>query len=175
VSREDPSSPPWTYRVEASPAGQAPVPVVPTSNDPLALLHALVSLQSQTVEMHRQGLEMQRQALALLQETTQVARDQRARQIADLERWQQSHARVNAACKQTLTELEQVHASLMGELAAYVAENHDELLEGEFVLSEFVDKFGPRLAHINTMLAVLRPLAAAQPAKPAEGQQQGGS
>ena len=28
-------------------------------------------------------------------------------------------------------------------------------------LSDFVDRFGPRLAHLNTMLAVLRPLAAA--------------
>jgi small-conductance mechanosensitive channel len=144
------------------------VPVVPTTNDPLVLLHALVSLQSQSVEMQRQGLEMQRQALALLQETTQVARDQRTRQIAELERWQQSHAGVISACKQTLSELEQVHASLMAELSAYVGENHENLMEGDFALSEFVDKFGPRLAHINTMLAVLRPLAAAQ-VKPAEG------
>ena len=27
---------------------------------------------------------------------------------------------------------------------------------------DFVDRFGPRLAHLNTMLAVLRPLAATQ-------------
>ena len=32
----------------------------------------------------------------------------------------------------------------------------------DFSLSDFVDRFGPRLAHLNTMLAVLRPLAAAQ-------------
>ena len=49
----------------------------------------------------------------------------------------------------------------MGELAEYVEENHDNLLDGDFALTEFVDKFGPRLAHLNTMLAVLRPLAAA--------------
>ena len=60
-----------------------------------------------------------------------------------------------------LPQLEQVHASLMGELAIYVQENLDNLLEGEFTLTDFVDKFGPRLAHLNTMLAVLRPLAAA--------------
>jgi hypothetical protein len=49
----------------------------------------------------------------------------------------------------------------MNELANYVDDNHENLLEGDFSLSDFVDRFGPRLAHLNTMLAVLRPLAAA--------------
>ncbi len=40
-------------------------------------------------------------------------------------------------------------------------EHHENLVEGDFALSDFVDRFGPRLAHLNTMLAVLRPLAAA--------------
>jgi len=47
----------------------------------------------------------------------------------------------------------------MGELVNHVAENHENLVEGEFALTDFVDRFGPRLAHLNTMLAVLRPLA----------------
>jgi hypothetical protein len=52
-------------------------------------------------------------------------------------------------------------------MAAYIEENHDNLVDGDFTLSDFVDRFGPRLAHLNTMLAVLRPLAAAQ--KKSEG------
>jgi hypothetical protein len=28
-------------------------------------------------------------------------------------------------------------------------------LDGEFVLSEFVDRFGPRMAHLNGVLQVL--------------------
>ena len=52
-------------------------------------------------------------------------------------------------------------SALMAELVNHVAENHENLVEGEFALTDFVDKFGPRLAHLNTMLAVLRPLAAA--------------
>ena len=92
----------------------------------------------------------------------QVSREQRASQGAELERWQAGHDHVLDACKDTLGRLEQVHASLMGELANYVEENHENLLEGDFSLSDFVDRFGPRLAHLNTMLAVLRPLAAAK-------------
>ena len=169
MSPENPSSPPWTYRMEVSPTGPGPgggaaVPV----GDPANLLHFLASIQSQQFEltrqiheMHRQSLEIQRQQLELLRENTQLARDQRARQIADLERWQQGHEHVIDSCKQALGQLEPVHATLMRELTDYVEENHENLLDGDFTLSDFVDRFGPRLAHLNTILAVLRPLAAA--------------
>lgn len=155
--------------MEVSPTGQAPVPVIANVNDPLALLHIMANLQSQTLELQRQMLDAQRQELELLRETVQVARDQRTRQVADLERWQQSHGPVLDACKTALGQLEQVHAALLREMTFHIEDNHENLLEGDFSLSDFVDRFGPRLAHLNTMLAVLRPLAAAQPnAKKAE-------
>ncbi|WP_410961816.1 hypothetical protein, partial [Salmonella sp. SAL4359] len=88
-------------------------------------------------------------------------RDQRTRQMAELERWQAGHDGVLDSCKDSLGKLEKVHAALMRELTEYVDENHENLVEGDFTLSDFVDRFGPRLAHLNTMLAVLRPLAAA--------------
>ncbi len=131
-------------------------------NDPILLLHLLANLQSQTLEVQRQMLEMQRQQLEISRELIQVNREQRARQGAELERWQAGHEHVLETCRETLGKLEQVHASLMGELANYVDDNHENLLEGDFSLSDFVDRFGPRLAHLNTMLAVLRPLAAAK-------------
>ncbi len=160
-SRENPSSPYWTYRMEVSPTGQGPTPVVTNANDPVALLHLLINLQSQTLELQRQSLEIQRQQLELSREAAQVSREQRARQISELERWQTGHESVLENCRDSLTSLEQVHAALMGDLAEYVSENHENLIDGEFALTDFVDRFGPRLAHLNTMLAVLRPLAAA--------------
>jgi len=147
--------------MEVSPTGQ-PTPVIPNLNDPIALLHLIANLQSQSLEIQKQILENQRQQLELAREAAQVSREQRSRQIAELERWQAGHESVLDNCKETLSNLEQVHAALMGELANYVAENQENLLEGEFTLTDFVDRFGPRLAHLNTMLAVLRPLAAAK-------------
>jgi hypothetical protein len=160
-SRENPSSPYWTYRMEVSPTGQGPSPVVANPNDPVALLHLLLNLQSQTLELQRQSVEIQRQQLELSREAAQVSREQRSRQIAELERWQNGHEAVLEHCRESLGSLEQVHAALMGDLAHYVSENHENLIDGEFALTDFVDRFGPRLAHLNTMLAVLRPLAAA--------------
>ena len=160
-TRENPPSP-WTYRMEVSPTGQAAIPITPATNDPVVLLHALISLQSQTLDVQRQILDNQRQQLEMAREATQLGRDQRSRQIAELERWQNSHDGVVDHCKEALGQLESVHAALMGDLANYVDEHHENLVEGDFALSDFVDRFGPRLAHLNTMLAVLRPLAATQ-------------
>lgn len=160
-SRENPPSAAWTYRMEVSPTGQGPTAGMANANDPIVLLHLMVNLQNQTLDALRQIVEVQRQQLDLSREMVQVSREQRARQGAELERWQTGHEHVLDACKDTLGRLEQVHASLMGDMANYVEENHENLLEGDFSLSDFVDRFGPRLAHLNTMLAVLRPLAAA--------------
>jgi hypothetical protein len=148
--------------MEVSPTGQGAASPGANPNEPIVLLHLLVNLQNQTLDTVRQLLEVQRQHLELSREMVQVNREQRARQGAELERWQVGHDHVLDACKDTLGRLEQVHAALMGELSNYVEEHHDNLLEGDFSLSDFVDRFGPRLAHLNTMLAVLRPLAAAQ-------------
>jgi hypothetical protein len=147
--------------MEVSPTGQGPAQLVTNPNDPVALLHLLVNLQNQSLELQRQMMELQRQQLELSREVAQINRDQRARQMSELERWQGGHESVLESCRESLGNLEQVHAALMGELANYVKENYDNLLDGEFALTDFVDRFGPRLAHLNTMLAVLRPLAAA--------------
>ena len=165
-SRENPPSTSWTYRMEVSPTGQPSSPTPPNTNmnshgDPVALLQILVTLQTQTLDVQRQILQNQAQQLELTKEATHVAREQRARQIAELERWQAGHDQVLDQCRDSLTQLEQVHSALMGELVNHVAEHHENLVEGDFALSDFVDRFGPRLAHLNTMLAVLRPLAAA--------------
>jgi hypothetical protein len=148
--------------MEVSPTGQSPTPTPGHPNsDPIALLHALVALQSQTLDVQRQILQNQQQQLELTKEAAQISREQRARQIAELERWQSGHERVLDQCRESLGQLEQVHSALMGELVNHVAEHHENLLDGDFALTDFVDRFGPRLAHLNTMLAVLRPLAAA--------------
>ena len=35
----------------------------------------------------------------------------------------------------------------------------DDMVDGEFMLNEFVDRFGPRLAHLNGVIQVLAQLS----------------
>ena len=52
-----------------------------------------------------------------------------------------------------------VQTEFLSTLAAEVVENEDSLVDGEFMLNEFVDRFGPRLAHLNGVLQVLSQLS----------------
>ena len=128
-TRENPPSS-WTYRMEVSPTGQTPGGVSGSTTDPVVLLHALINLQSQTLDIQRQILENSKAQLDLAKEAAQIARDQRSRQIGELERWQTSHNYVIDDCKAALGQLESVHASLMGEMATYVDEHHAESRRG---------------------------------------------
>src|SRR5271166_4319676 len=100
-SRENPPSAAWTYRMEVSPTGQGAASPTSNPSEPIVLLHLLVNLQNQTLDSLRQLLEVQRQQLDLARETVQVSREQRARQGAELERWQVGHDHVLDACRDT--------------------------------------------------------------------------
>ncbi|MCY2936075.1 MAG: hypothetical protein WCJ40_03735 [Planctomycetota bacterium] len=163
VSASDKGSPaPWTYSMEVSPTGQPqPSPVsVPIPADQMSLLQLMVQLQSNTNDMLRQLLEMNRQSLDCAREATQAAREQRARQSQELERWQNSHQSILFDTRGVLQSLEQVHGQIIEQLVNHVHEHQTDLMEGDFALGDFTDRYGPRLAHLNTILSILRPLAA---------------
>jgi hypothetical protein len=40
-----------------------------------------------------------------------------------------------------------------------INETSDDMVEGEFMLNEFVDRYGPRLAHLNGVIQVLAQLS----------------
>jgi hypothetical protein len=61
-------------------------------------------------------------------------------------------------CKQAAESLAQVQAEFLHNLTAEVEENADAMGDGEFVFNEFVDRFGPRLAHLNGVLQMLSQL-----------------
>ncbi|MFM7593173.1 MAG: hypothetical protein ACKO85_15400 [Isosphaeraceae bacterium] len=164
MSGHDKGSPaPWTYSMDISPTGQPqqPAPVsVPIPADTTALMQLMVQLQSNTNDMLRQLIEMNRQALDCQREATQVARDQRVRQSQELERWQASHQDVLFDTRGVLQALEGVHGQIMAHLVEHVHEHKEDLMEGDFALGDFTDRYGPKLAHLNTILSILRPLAA---------------
>ena len=52
-----------------------------------------------------------------------------------------------------------VQTEYLVSLTQEISENYETLLDGEFMLNEFVDRFGPRMAHLNGLLQVLSQLS----------------
>ena len=85
------------------------------------------------------------------------AQKQRANELGQ---WKQANPHLARNCRMAAEALGKVQAQFLESLTEEVGENYENLLDGEFMLNEFVDRFGPRMAHLNGLLQVLSQLSA---------------
>jgi exonuclease VII large subunit len=143
-------SPVFRIDVSAEPS-QAPGPSA--ANDPALMTVALLRQLISTQERQNQLLEQ------LVQQSVQ-GQKQRA---SELQQWKDANPRLSKACRRAAETLAKVQAQFLESLTDEVQENEEDLVDGEFVLNEFVDRFGPRLAHLNGVLQVLAQLGSGVP------------
>lgn len=82
---------------------------------------------------------------------------QRANELAQ---WKQANPHLAKSCRMAAEALGKVQTEYLAGLTDEIAENFETLRDGEFMLNEFVDRFGPRVAHLNGLLQVLSQLSA---------------
>jgi len=140
------------FRIDVSPNGSAATPAFDAN-----LGESMVSLLKQLVASEQR----QTQLLEQLVEHSTAATKQRA---TELGQWKDSHPELSRACRVAAETLGRVQGQFLQQLTEEVLDNEDCLLDGDFMLNEFVDRFGPRLAHLNGLLQVLAQLSSAPPA-----------
>jgi hypothetical protein len=142
------SRPPLYSQIDVTqPAYHAPVAATRSNDSDLAgLLRLLLAGQDRQNE--------------LLEELIgQVGSNQRQR-AQELGQWKQANPRLAKNCRKAAEALGKVQTEFLDSLTREIGENYENLLEGEFMLHEFVDRFGPRMAHLNGLLQVLSQLSA---------------
>jgi hypothetical protein len=108
----------------------------------------------------RQLLQGQDRQNELLEELIgQVSSNQRQR-AHELGQWKHANPRLAKNCRAAAEALGKVQTEFLASLTREIGENYENLMEGEFMLNEFVDRFGPRMAHLNGLLQVLSQLSA---------------
>jgi hypothetical protein len=107
----------------------------------------------------RQLLAAQERQIQLLEELTQQLSAAQRQRAAELAQWKEAHPDVARFCRAAAETLSQVQTQFLRKMAEEVIQNEDTLSDGEFMLNEFVDRFGPRLAHLNGVLQVLTQLS----------------
>jgi len=116
-------------------------------------------------DLLKQLIGLQQEQVGLLK--TQVAnQDNATRWRSFLARWEQDFPNIGGACKQALPILERTYLGLIRDLTERVNSPDAHDLDDEFVLSEFLDRFGIRLGQMGNILSQLAPLAEAAPADP---------
>lgn len=112
-----------------------------------------------TTELLRHLLEVQREQLAVMRAANESAQNL-GRWRAFLARWAEDYPTVGEACVQSVPALERAFVKLLDELTVRVSENENDL-ENEFGLSEFLDRYGMRLAQLGNVINILGPIAEA--------------
>jgi hypothetical protein len=114
----------------------------------------------ESVELLRQILEVQREQLAQMR-VNSVTHDLSARWRAFLARWQQDFPGLSEACRQALPVLERTYGKLISELTEHLNQADGDVLDNDFSLQEFLDRYGMRLAQLGSILNLVGPLAEA--------------
>ncbi len=97
----------------------------------------------------------------LLEELVQQLGAAQRQRSAELGQWKQANPKLAERCRQAAETLSRVQTEFLHSLTDEVEHSADVLMDGEFMLTEFVDRFGPRLAHLNGVLQVLSQLSGA--------------
>lgn len=80
--------------------------------------------------------------------------------VNELQAWRNSHPELAKGCRQLLDRMSSMQNEYFTKMVEVSAENSEDWDYSEFMFNDFVDRFGPRLIHINSLLQALSQLAA---------------
>ena len=124
---------------------------------------ALNADPNETNRLLRDMIALQMKSCELLAElVNQVSLQQRQR-VAELKAWKEANPELAASCRQAAESLSKVHTEFLASIARDAAENAEDFTDSEYALGEFIDRYGPRLAHFNGVLQLFAQLGAPIP------------
>ena len=117
------------------------------------------AVEAEQMRLLRGILASQDRQNELLEElVTHLSAAQRQRS-QELGHWKAANPALAQSCRQAAETLGRVQTELLSSVAEELTTQADTLLDGDFMLGEFVDRFGPRMAHLNGLLQVLTQLS----------------
>jgi hypothetical protein len=112
------------------------------------------------VAVLREVLAAQDRQNELLEELVNQLNAAQRQRANELGQWKQANPELARDCRVAAEALSKVQTEYLANLTQEINENYESLRDGEFMLNEFVDRFGPRVAHLNGLLQVLSQLSA---------------
>ena len=95
----------------------------------------------------------------LLEELVNQLSGAQRQRVTELGQWKQANPDLAHSCRKAAEALSRVQVEFLNTMTEEINHNADSLMDSDFVLNEFVDRFGPRLAHLNGVLQVLAQLS----------------
>lgn len=108
-------------------------------------------------DLLRQLIALQQEHISLLK-AQQANQDGNAKTRAFLARWEGEFPGIGSSCKQMLPQLERAYLTMIRDVTEKLSADPDTLTD-DFVLSEFLDRYGMRLGQLGNIVNQLAPLA----------------
>jgi len=111
-----------------------------------------------TADLLQQLLDLQREHLDFVK-FQQAAHDERNRWATLHGRWAGEFPDLPQMCKLVLPKVERAYMSLLQEAAEALNAEGDDVLESEYSLSDFLDKYSVRIAQLGNILGPVNNMA----------------
>ena len=144
MSHEPRSTTPMFTQVDVTPASHAPQPT---------------SISLGQAEVLQDILAAQDRNNELLEELVGVMSTAQKQRSNELNHWKQANPDLARSCRRAAEALSRVQVEYLDTITDEINDSAEDMMEGEFMLNEFVDRFGPRLAHLNGVIQVLAQLS----------------
>lgn len=121
--------------------------------------HAAVPMEH--TEILREVLAAQDRTNEILEELVGIMATSHKQRLQELHQWKNANPRLAESCRDAAEALSRVRVEYLERMTEEISDTADDMAYGEFVMNEFVDRFGPRLAHLNGVIQVLAQLSSA--------------
>jgi hypothetical protein len=126
---------------------------------PADLASTLIALTRQLVEVQNRQNQLIEQLLHVNKQVLQSANQANNQRQTEITQWRNAHPHLVRSCKSALETLSGVQTEFLQKMADELEDSKDDLADSEYVFSDFLDRYGPRMAHLNGVLQVLSHLA----------------
>jgi hypothetical protein len=124
---------------------------------------AAAHVATEQTELLREVLAAQDRTNEILEELVNIMATSHKQRLQELHQWKNAHPELASSCREAAEALSRVQVDYLERMTEEIKETAEDMTYGEFTLNEFVDRFGPRLAHLNGVIQVLAQLSSAPP------------
>ena len=119
------------------------------------------------VSLLKQLVDGQQQELKLLSEIAHWVGVSHKQRQQEINQWKDSNPDLARSCRLATEALVKVQNDYIHKITEEAADNYETMMDSEFMLQEFIDRFGPRMAHLGGVLHMVPSLSAAKDSPPA--------
>ena len=147
----------------------APIFSIDVSADPQTVAASnKIDANELIVGLLKQLVDGQQKTVKLLEEVAHFVGLSHKQRVQEIATWKQANPDLARSCRIATEALVKVQNDFIHKLTEEAVDSHETMMDSEYMLQEFIDRFGPRMAHLGGVLHMVSSLSAQKETTPVE-------